>query len=244
MKKYIFPVILTAIFSAALILHLKYRVYSAGDDEKYESSRIEMAEYQLKNRGISDKRVLNAMIKVPRHEFVPDDLKASAYIDGALPIGYGQTISQPYIVALMTELLKLNNSSRVLEVGTGSGYQAAVLAEIVKEVYTVEIVKALHEKSDKVLKRLGYKNIKTMNGDGYYGWKEHAQYDAIIVTCASEFIPPPLISQLNNGGIMCIPVGPPFKVQHLLLVKKIKPGEVITSLITEVRFVPLLRKGD
>jgi protein-L-isoaspartate(D-aspartate) O-methyltransferase len=234
---------ITLTVSVLLMLCFRCGVFSGSDDDKFRSYRTEMVNWQIKARGIKDGKVLDAMLKVPRHEFVPDYLKYSAYNDNPLPIGYGQTISQPYIVALMTELLSLNKNSRVLEVGTGSGYQAAVLAEIAKEVYTVEIVKGLHGNSDRVLKSLGYKNIKTMNSDGYFGWKEHAPFDAIIVTCASEFIPPPLISQLRAGGVMCIPVGPPFKVQHLLLVKKLKSGEVETTVVTSVRFVPLVRKG-
>lgn len=184
-----FAVIVTALI--LLMLLFRCGVISGSGDDKYKSARTEMVTWQIKNRGILDSKVLDVMLKVPRHEFVPDELKALAYSDRALPIGYGQTISQPYIVALMTELLTLKKNYRVLEVGTGSGYQAAVLSEIVKEVYTIEIVKDLHEKSSRVLKSLGYKNIKTKNGDGYYGWAEHSKFDAIIVTCASEFVPPP-----------------------------------------------------
>jgi len=244
MKKSLLSLTITLTVSAVLMLLLNCSALSGDDNDKFKSSRNEMVSYQLKDRGITDQKVLNAMLKVPRHEFVPGDLKNSAYYDSPLPIGYGQTISQPYIVALMTELLSLNKNSCVLEVGTGSGYQAAVLAEIVKEVYTIEIVKGLHEESTRVLKRLGYKNVRTINDDGYNGWEKHAPYDAIIVTCASEFVPPPLVSQLKKGGVMCIPVGPPFKVQHLLLLKKMNSGKIVTSFITEVRFVPLLRKGD
>lgn len=200
-----------------------------------------MVLYQIEDRGISDIKVLSSMESVLRHEFVPDIHKRNAYNDGPLPIGYGQTISQPYIVALMTELLNVDQNSVVLEVGTGSGYQAAVLSKIVKAVYSVEIVKPLHERSKKTLKRLGFKNVKTVNKDGYFGWKEYAPFDAIIVTCASDFIPPPLIKQLKKGGRMCIPVGPPFKVQHLLLVTKGKKGEIYTKVIASVRFVPLTR---
>lgn len=233
-----------AIFTAALLFMPGNGLYSGKNGGEFESSRNYMVKYQLEGRGISDRNVIAAMLKVPRHEFVPEDLRNSSYADSPLPIGYGQTISQPYIVALMTELLSLSGRSRVLEIGTGSGYQAAVLAEIAAEVYTVEIVKGLHDNSNAALKRLGYRNVKTKNDDGYYGWEENAPYDAIIVTCASEFIPPPLIKQLKNGGVMCIPVGPPFKVQHLLLLKKNKTGKVVTDFITQVRFVPLIRKVD
>ena len=235
---------IAVIITASVFMTLCFRCGVFSGDDKFRSYRAEMVNWQIKVRGIKDGKVLDAMLKVPRHEFVPDELKSDSYSDTPLPIGYGQTISQPYIVALMTELLSLNKNSRVLEIGTGSGYQAAVLAEIVKEVYTVEIVRGLHERSAKVLKNLGYRNIWTRNSDGYFGWKEYAPFDAIIVTCASEFIPPPLISQLRAGGVMCIPVGPPFKVQHLLLVKKLKSGEVETTVVTSVRFVPLVRKEE
>lgn len=209
--------------------------------DAFASQRGEMVTTQLEFRSITGKAVLNAMRTVPRHEFVPARYIDDAYTDGPLPIGFGQTISQPYIVALMTELLDVNKKSKVLEVGTGSGYQAAVLSHIVKEVYSVEIVKELSEISKEALIRTGCRNVKTTHGDGYYGWQQYAPYDAIIVTCASEFIPPPLVKQLKNGGRICIPVGPPFKVQHLLLVKKSVSGEISVEMITEVRFVPLVR---
>lgn len=180
----------------------------------------------LLNREINDPAILHSMASVRRHEFVQPDLQKKAYQDRPLPIGFGQTISQPYIVALMTQLLNVDKNSRVLEIGTDSGYQAAVLARIVKDVYTIEIVEPLHHRSKKTLNRLGYKNIHTMNADGYFGWKAHAPFDAVIVTCASDIIPPPLIKQLKKGGRMCIPVGPPFKIQHLILVKKEKTGDI------------------
>jgi len=212
--------------------------------DTYTSLRNGMVSSQIESRGISDPKVLEAMRSVPRHLFVPSKYRNESYEDTPLPIGYGQTISQPYIVALMTELLCLNSSSKVLEVGTGSGYQAAVLSHIAGQVYSVEIVKELHGLSRKNLKDAGYSGIKTLNADGYYGWEEPGPYDAIIVTCASEFIPPPLVKQLKNGGIMCIPVGPPFKVQHLLVVKKSGAGEITVEMITQVRFVPLVRKRE
>lgn len=211
--------------------------------DPFAYQRMDMVSSQLQFRGIRNDPVLHAMRTVPRHEFVPERYRDDAYMDGPLPIGFGQTISQPYIVALMTELLNVKSDSKVLEVGTGSGYQAAVLSRIVKEVYSVEIVKELSRISAETLKRTGCTNVQTLHADGYYGWQQHAPYDAIIVTCASEFIPPPLISQLKNGGRMCIPVGPPFKVQHLLLVKKSASGEISVEIITEVRFVPLVRSG-
>lgn len=212
--------------------------------DRFSNARRQMVLNQIRDRGIEDPGTLNAMETVLRHEFVPQNVKKHAYEDRPLPIGYGQTISQPYIVALMTQLLKLNKNARVLEVGTGSGYQAAVLAKIADEVYSVEIVSPLFKRSKKVFERLRYDNITTANHDGYFGWEAHAPYDAIIVTCASDFIPPPLIEQLKQGGRMCIPVGPPFKVQHLVLVEKKADQKIVTRIIASVRFVPLVRKQD
>ncbi len=232
----LFSVIMSLFFGASSSVN--------GAEDSYLEARKDMVFYQIKLRGIDDQNVLKAMAKVLRHEFVPFLRKSEAYQDRPLPIGYGQTISQPYIVALMTELLEVGHDSIVLEIGTGSGYQAAVLSGIVKEVYTVEIVQPLHERSKKNLNRLRIKNIKTLNKDGYFGWETHAPYDAIIVTCASDFIPPPLIKQLKPGGRMCIPVGPPFKVQHLVLVTKEEEGRITTKVITSVRFVPLTRKEE
>ena len=211
-------------------------------DSVYKKERDWMVKIQIENRGIKDTTVLSAMKEVPRHLFVPKLYRMFSYEDRPLPIGYGQTISQPYIVALMTELLKLNKDSKALEVGTGSGYQAAVLAKIVKEVYTIEIIEELYLKTNKVLEKAGYDTIRTKFGDGYYGWEENAPYDAIIVTCAAEFVPPPLIKQLKIGGIMCIPVGPPFRVQNLLVITKKSEELIETEVITQVRFVPLIRK--
>ncbi|WP_299983840.1 protein-L-isoaspartate(D-aspartate) O-methyltransferase [Desulfobacula sp.] len=232
-----FPVI----FLLLMVFGFSAGSESIGKSDDYAAARKNMGLYQIRHRGITDRNVLNAMESVFRHEFVESTYKRKAYEDRPLPIGYGQTISQPYIVALMSQLLNVDKDSRVLEIGTGSGYQAAVLARIVKEVYTIEIVKPLHERSQKALNRLGYQNIRTLNADGYFGWSVHAPFDAIIVTCASDFIPPPLIDQLKPGGLMCIPVGPPFKVQHLVLVKKGKTGDITTQVITSVRFVPLTR---
>jgi protein-L-isoaspartate(D-aspartate) O-methyltransferase len=206
-------------------------------DDRLEE-RMEMVDYQIRRRGVTDQDVLEAMERVPRHEFVPDQYKSAAYADRPLPIGYGQTISQPYIVALMTELLQLKNTDRVLELGTGSGYQAAILAEVVAEVYTVEIVEALALEAHERLKRLGYSNIHTLHADGYYGWEEHAPYDAIIVTCAPDHIPQPLVQQLRDGGKLVIPVGPPGGYQTLWQVSKV--GDEITKRnVTGVLFVPL-----
>ena len=192
--------------------------------------------------GVKDKAVLDAMRKVPRHEFVPERLIKRAYEDGPLPIGYGQTISQPYIVGVMTELLRVDGNSRVFELGAGSGYQAAVLAEIVKEVYTVEIIKELGEQAKDRLKRLGYDNVHVKVGDGYNGWPEHAPFDAIIVTAAETHIPPPLVEQLKPGGRMVIPVGPPLQVQQLMVVEKREDGSIVQRSVMPVRFVPVTRQ--
>jgi len=201
-----------------------------------------MVDQQIAARGIEDERVLQAMRDVPRHLFVPKGRRGSAYGDFPLPIGYGQTISQPYIVALMTELLEPEKDDVALEVGTGSGYQAAVLSRIVKEVYTVEIIPPLGKAAEKRLKEVAYENIKVKIGDGYYGWEEYALFDCIIVTAASDHIPPPLIRQLKRGGKMAIPVGGPFQVQNLMLVEKSGEGEIQTRNILPVRFVPFRRK--
>lgn len=186
-----------------------------------------------------DPRVLEVMATVPRHEFVPDELKSYAYRNTPLPIGHGQTISQPYIVAIMTDLLAVKPDSKVLEIGTGSGYQVAIMAELVNQVFSIEIIKPLGELAADRLKRLGYDKIKTKIGDGYYGWEEHAPFDAIIVTAAASHVPPPLIKQLKIGGRMIIPVGSQFMAQELLLIEKEEGGKIITRQILPVRFVPL-----
>ncbi|MDQ7825123.1 MAG: protein-L-isoaspartate(D-aspartate) O-methyltransferase [Candidatus Eremiobacteraeota bacterium] len=207
-----------------------------------EAMREAMVKTQLENRGIKDKAVLDAMRRIPRHLFVPGNLKTRACEDNPLPIGSGQTISQPYVVALMTESLKLSKSDRVLEIGTGSGYQAAVLAEIVKEVYSIEIIKELADRAKKTLESQKYKNVTVKCGDGYAGWKEHAPFDAIIVTAAAEKIPQPLIDQLKPGGRLSIPVGPQKEVQKLMLLTKRADGSIEKTCITEVLFVPLTRE--
>lgn len=186
--------------------------------------------------------VINTMERVPRHAFVPARSRRYAYENRPLSIGYAQTISQPYIVAIMTDLLDLSSSDRVLEIGTGSGYQAAVLAEIVKEVYTIEVIRELGISAARRLKKLGYENIKTRIGDGYYGWEAHAPYDAIIVTAAAGNIPPPLFKQLKPGGKMIIPVRSFSQVQHLVLITKEVSGAMTTRQILPVRFVPLTGK--
>lgn len=197
-----------------------------------------MVEHDLKGRGIKDKKVLDAMGKIPRHLFVDTSLRERAYGDHPLPIGEGQTISQPYVVALMTEALRLKPGDRVLEIGTGSGYQAAVLAELVKDVHTVEIRRGLAEKAEKRLKERGYSNVMVKYGDGYFGWEEHAPYDAIIITASANHIPPPLIKQLKENGRLIIPLGSTVYFQTLTLAVK-KKGELELEQMTSVAFVPM-----
>jgi protein-L-isoaspartate(D-aspartate) O-methyltransferase len=206
----------------------------------YQRDRLEMVRSQIIDRGIQHEPTLAALRKVPRHKFVPQRMVPYAYLDRPLPIGFGQTISQPYIVAFMTELLQPRPDFRVLEIGTGSGYQAAVLAEIVSQVYTVEIIGELAGQARKRLKP-DYPNITAIHGDGYYGWAEAAPYDAIIVTAAAEFIPPALTRQLKEGGKMIIPVGSPFGAQWLTLISKDK-GVLTTQRLLPVRFVPFTRQ--
>ena len=206
----------------------------------YAAMRKAMIENQLKMRGIYDKNTLKAMSKVPRHLFVPKDQQIYAYSDGPLPIGQKQTISQPYMVAYMTQAIKPWKNKKVLEIGTGSGYQAAVLAEIVDSVYTIEIIPELGEKAKNLLKGLGYKNVQVRVGDGYHGWPEEAPFDAIIVTAGAEEIPRPLVEQLKDGGRMVIPVGPHHGVRDLMLLTK-KNGKIKTKSLMAVRFVPFTR---
>lgn len=203
----------------------------------YTPKRYQMVENQIQRRGIKDTLVLNAMRKIPRHLFVPDDLKEQAYVDSPLPIGEGQTISQPYIVAFMTDALKLKGGEKVLEIGTGSGYQAAVLAAIVKEVFTIEIVPSLGHRATELLKKLGYENIHVKIGDGYRGLPENAPFDAIMVTAAPKHIPQPLIDQLEKGGRMIIPVGDFY--QELILITKQPDGTIKRESVLPVRFVPM-----
>lgn len=188
--------------------------------------------------GAFDTRVLEVIGEVRRHEFVPAGQRAQAYENHPLPIGHGQTISQPYIVALMTDLVKAEPEHVILEVGTGSGYQAAVLAKLVKQVYSIEIIEPLERQAAERLERLGYENIETRLGDGYFGWQEHGPFDAIVVTAAASHVPPPLIQQLKPGGRMVIPVGGRFQIQSLLLIEKTLEEEIVTRQITAVRFVP------
>ena len=231
---------------ATFLLLIAISSHTADD---FDSDRKWMVKTQIDAQGITDgrtgvknKSVLEAMRRVLRHEFVPDRYKSQACVDMPLPIGYDQTISQPYIVAYMTELLDPKKEHKVLEVGTGSGYQAAVLAELVKHVYTIEIIKELGESAEKRLKRLDHKNVTVKIGDGYFGWEQHAPYDAIIVTAAPDHIPPMLIHQLKPGGKLCIPVGGRFRVQNLTLVQKTESGSIMTRQVMPVVFVPLTGK--
>ncbi len=214
---------------------------SAASARDPAAARERMVHDQIAARGVTDKAVLAAMRKVPRHEFVPDRLRDEAYNDNPLSIGYGQTISQPYIVALMTELCRLTPGANTLEIGTGSGYQAAILAEITTNVCTIEIIQPLAESAEARLNRLGYTAVKVRFGDGYFGWAERAPFDAIVVTAAADHVPPPLIEQLKAGGRMVIPLGSPFLAQMLVVVEKDAQGKVRTRNITPVRFVPLTR---
>lgn len=218
--------------------------YKQKKELSFANLRQQMVENQLKSRDIHDPLVLNAMSEVPRHQFVDEALKEEAYCDYPLGIGEGQTISQPYIVALMTQLLELTGEEKVLEIGTGSGYQAAILAEIADEVYTVEIYESLSKKAQDLLSQLGYHNIYFKIGDGYDGWEEHAPFDAIIVTCAPDHVPQPLLQQLDpKHGRMVIPVGSIWMVQTLMKII-MDNGKRISEGITGVRFVPMIRDVD
>ena len=239
--------LMPALAAAVLVLGIA----QAGAEEDFAAQRAQMikvievygrgAAPELGRKGI-DARVLAVMNTVPRHRFVSDRLRDSAYADRPLPIGYGQTISQPFIVALMTDLLDVEPKDVVLEIGTGSGYQAAVLARLVDRVCTIEIVPPLGESAAGLLERLGYGNVRTMIGDGYYGWPDCGPFDGIVVTAAASHVPPPLIAQLKPGGYMVIPVGGPFALQHLMLIEKRPDGSVLTRQMLPVRFVPLTRQ--
>jgi protein-L-isoaspartate(D-aspartate) O-methyltransferase len=210
--------------------------------DPFETERQLMVEEGVVGWGISDPAVIEAMGIVPRHEFVPDDFLSQAYNNHPLPIGFGQTISQPYIVALMTQALEVNEDATILEIGTGSGYQAAVMAELVDHVYTMEIITPLAERAAATMDQLGYDNVSVRNADGYFGWLEQAPFDAIIVTAAPDHIPQPLVEQLKIGGKLIIPVGPVGGIQTLWLVSRINEKEVRTQNLGDVRFVPLTRE--
>ncbi|GAB4550082.1 MAG: protein-L-isoaspartate(D-aspartate) O-methyltransferase [Anaerolineae bacterium] len=211
--------------------------------DPYLAKRKRMVDMQMRQRDITDERVLAAMERVPRHEFVLPETLDQAYNDYPLPIGYGQTISQPYIVALMTQMLDLQPGEKVLEIGTGSGYQAAVLAELTDKVYTIEIIPELAERARQTLDRLGYVDVVSTQGDGYWGWEEYAPFDAIIVTAAPDHIPQPLLYQLADGGHMVIPVGPPGGYQSLWLISR-EGDEFHNFNWGGVRFVPLTRAEE
>lgn len=237
MRKALVFIFLILIFFLFIIIYEDDEIDQRDD---YREKRQSMVLNQLRSRDIVDPEVLQAMLTVPRHQFVDEHVRDSAYNDYPLSIGEGQTISQPYIVALMTQILELKGGEKVLEVGTGSGYQAAVLAEIVKEVYTVEIYDSLSKTSESLLSNLGYKNIHFKIGDGYYGWGEHAPFDAIIVTCAPDHIPPPLLKQIKeDGGRIVIPVGGIWMTQALMKIEKVG-GQIKSKGITGVRFVPMV----
>ena len=212
----------------------------ADSDEALKEARMRLVDETIAARGVEDEEVLDAMRRVERHLFIPDNQVQHAYEDRPIPIGHGQTISQPYIVALMTEVVKPQSDHRVLEIGAGSGYQAAVLAELVDHVYTVEIVPPLAEWAEERLDVAGYTNVTVRHADGFYGWEEHAPFDAIVVTAAAPHIPPPLLEQLREGGRMIIPVGSRFRTQQLVLVEK-EDGEFQTRNLLPVRFVPFTR---
>ena len=217
--------------------------------KEFIEQRTEMVERTIARPGdwrtpVKDQAVLEAMRTVPRHAFLPKGMRRRAHADSPLPIGHGQTISQPYIVALMTDLLELTPKAKVLEIGTGSGYQAAVLAQLTPHVYTIEIIKPLADRARAVLQEQGYKEIQCRRADGYFGWAEKGPFDAIIVTCAAGHLPPPLWEQLKPGGRIVIPIGGPYEVQRLVLVTKTPEGKRHSRTITSVRFVPLTRMSE
>ncbi len=231
--------ILIGVLLVGSVLYFSYTSREPEEPDEFALARRDMVENDLKRRGISDERVLEVMERVPRHLFVDESIQDQAYQDRPLPIAEGQTISQPYIVALMTESLGLKGSEKVLEIGTGSGYQAAVLAELCEEVYTIEIREELVESSTSVLESLGYENVQVRYADGYYGWEEHAPFDAIIITCAVNHVPPDLIRQLKDGGRLVLPLGSVLYYQTLTLIEK-QGGELKVRYITDVLFVPMV----
>jgi protein-L-isoaspartate(D-aspartate) O-methyltransferase len=239
----IFALIILSLFLFSFSRYPSVESTNVPDTEKTEAQRQLMVKEQLVSRGIRDKRVLDAMSRIPRHRFVEESLRSRAYNDHPLPIGEGQTISQPYVVALMTEALKLRPSDRVLEIGTGSGYQAAVLAEIVQEVYSIEIRERIEKRASQLLDALGYRNVKTKYADGYFGWEEYAPFDAIIITASANHIPPPLMKQLKEGGRLIIPLGSTLYYQTLTLVTK-KGREPEIEQMGGVAFVPMTGEAE
>lgn len=233
--------VMRAIFGIVLAGVLPLVGFAATSERQAERDR--MVEEQIAGRDLRDEGTLVAMRTVPRHLFVPEEVRRAAYADSPLPIGHGQTISQPYIVAFMTATAAISPTDKVLEIGTGSGYQAAVAAELSEQVYSIEIVPALAERAAAALRQAGYQRVHVRSGDGYHGWPEHAPFDVIIVTAAADTIPPPLVAQLKEGGRMVIPVGPQFGMQNLVLVTK-QDGKVRTRTLMPVRFVPFTRAGS
>jgi protein-L-isoaspartate(D-aspartate) O-methyltransferase len=245
MRRKIFRNGMNALLSAGLVftagLHPGFLCGQTDDENIYRELRENMVRVQLESRGIKNPRVLEAMRSVPRHLFVPPGQRRFAYGDYPLPIGEDQTISQPYIVALMTELLDIQSGDKVLEVGTGSGYQAAVLAELTSRVYSIEIIPELARDASQRLQKLGYNQVEVKSGDGYEGWEKHAPYDAVIITAATEEIPPPLFDQMKETGRMVLPLGNPQGVQTLVVVTK-EDGKKKIQRLSGVRFVPMTRK--
>jgi protein-L-isoaspartate(D-aspartate) O-methyltransferase len=243
-----FKAIKFVFFVFFLISGIYFSIVSADDFAMQRQQLVKEIDAEVKatslylDKEALDPKVMQAIATVPRHQFVPEHQQSYAYENRPLPIGYGQTISQPYIVAIMTDLLKINGQSKVLELGTGSGYQAAILSQLIDKIFTIEIVEPLGKKAKQRLAKLGYDNVRVKIGDGYYGWEEHAPFDAIIVTAAASHIPPPLVKQLKKGGNMIIPVGTAFMTQQLLLITKQQDGKIISKQILPVRFVPVTGK--
>jgi protein-L-isoaspartate(D-aspartate) O-methyltransferase len=234
-------------FVVALAVVLFFLLPSPGaaswdEPSEMRQRRLDMVSRQIAARGIRDKDVLEAMRSVPRHLFVPQALRERAYVDAPLPIDAGQTISQPYIVALMTELLELEPQQRILEIGTGSGYQAAVLSTLVEEVFSIEIKEILHHQARERLEELGYSNVRTRHGDGYFGWEEEAPFDGIMITASVDHVPPPLLEQLVDGGKIVLPLGHPFSFQNLVVVTKAGVDYRLRQ-VTGVLFVPMTGKA-
>ena len=242
------------IFAWAILLSLQISppIFAAHQDslqrelhDSLATARRTMIDRDLRGRGIKDPRVLSVMEAVPRHLFVPENLRLSAYEDRPLPIGEGQTISQPYIVAYMSELLELRGNEKVLEIGTGSGYQTAVLARLAAEVYSIEIISSLSESAKRIIEQLGFKNVYLKVGDGFFGWEEKTPFDAILLTAAAPEVPQPLWRQLREGGRIIMPLGRPWKTQRLIRVRKVA-GKAVVEELTDVLFVPMtesIQKG-
>jgi len=249
MKRKVRVIILSSALTVVLLLAVMLffllsapRAASWDEPEEMRQRRFEMVRRQIAARGIKDRDVLEAMRRVPRHLFVPQGLQERAYVDSPLPIDAGQTISQPYVVALMTELLELEPQQRILEIGTGSGYQAAVLSALVEEVFSIEIKEILHRQATERLEQLGYRNVRTRHGDGYFGWQEQAPFDGIMITASVDHVPPPLLDQLADGGKIVLPLGHPFSFQNLVVVTKVGEDYRLRQ-VTGVLFVPMTGKA-